>query len=125
MLCSKGLLMLQDFIVKLDELHITYKSEGAVISIQLPSEFGVLEYRELSDNDDILGLVGGSWHTHGSVEGGVMGLALLVKNMFSGKLLLIKEVSPSNEERRTIEGCLEDYLKWLPEGTNYEIYNKA
>ena len=117
--------MLNEFKEKLDEIDIPYKFDGAVIFIQLPGGFGELEYKELPEDDDVLGLVGDPWHTHSSVEGGVSKLASLVKNIFLGKILLIKEVAPNNETRRTIEDSLEDYLKWLPEGTKYEIYNKA
>ena len=117
--------MLSKFKQKLDELDVPYKSEGEIVSIQLPGGFGELEYKELPEGDDILGLVDDPWHTHSSVEGGEFGLASLVKNIFLGKIFLIKEVSLSNETRRTIQDNLEDYLRWLPQATKYEIINQV
>jgi hypothetical protein len=51
-------------------------------------------------------------------------IASLLRDIFNGRLLLIEEQEPGKAARLTIEDDLEAYLKYLPAGAEYRIYNK-
>lgn len=114
----------------LDQCGIAYREEEKSIFIELPNNFGELQIYDLEDNDDLLGLVGSDWHTHseclGDPDTPKEELALnFISEIFSGKYFLIEEKEPGKCSKRIIEDDLESYVKYLPTGTEYKIYNET
>jgi hypothetical protein len=109
---------------------IEFQEDEKSIFIKLPNNYGELQVSDLENNDDIIGLVGSDWHTHSECLGdpeisAELKVLEMVKNIFTGKLLLIEEKEEGKEVRKTIEENLEHYLKWLPPGAEYKIYNET
>ena len=109
---------------------IEFREDENSIFINLPNNYGELQVSDLEDSDDIVGLVGSDWHTHSECLGdpdipAEIKVLEMVRNIFSGKLLLIEEKEQGKEVRKTIEEDLEAYLKWLPTGAEYKIYNET
>ena len=109
---------------------IEFREDDNSIFINLPNNYGELQISDLEDSDDIVGLVGSDWHTHSECLGdpdipAEIKVLEMVRNIFSGKLLLIEEKEQGKEVRKTIEEDLEAYLKWLPTGAEYKIYNET
>ena len=114
----------------LSKADITFREDENSVFIYLPNYYGELQVSDLENNDDIVGLVGSGWHTHSECLGdpdisAEQKVLEMVKNIFSGKLLLIEEKEEGKEARKTIEENLEHYVKWLPPGTEYKIYNET
>ena len=109
---------------------IEFREHENSLFIYLPNNYGELQVSDLESNDDIVGLVGSDWHTHSECLGdpdspAEVKVLEMVKHIFTGKLLLIEEKEEGKEVRKTIEENLEHYLKWLPPGTEYKIYNET
>jgi hypothetical protein len=123
----------QQIAPKLDAAGINYQAiENGRLHIQLPHNFGVLEVGAVGDHDTIVGLVGQDWHTHGDVLKGyyfsrspteVDAIAALISAIFAGHLALVEE-QWSGKTSRFICHELEQYLKNLPKGAEYKIFNK-
>jgi hypothetical protein len=114
----------------LDENGIEYREHEESLYIPLPNKFGELVVFDLDEGDDIIGLAGEEWHTHSNCLdnehlSAEEKIAIFIKDIISGKYLLIKEQEPGKHPVRTIEDDLASYKKYLPEGTKYEIYNKT
>jgi hypothetical protein len=50
-------------------------------------------------------------------------VVIFVTSIFSGQILLVEERETGKPVRRTIVDDLESYLKYLPEGAQYKVYN--
>jgi hypothetical protein len=122
--------MFQELSRLLEGASISFRVEEEKLRIPLPADFGELEVASLDDNDVILGLLGSDWHTHGDQlrqYGGstdVEAILVFLNEVITGKILLIEEKETNTEARKTIEDDLEAYLKYLPMGTQYKIYNE-
>jgi hypothetical protein len=117
--------MVKELKAKLAINGISFNSKEDGISIALPFEFGELEFFDQPNNDDILLLSGEDWHTHSSVEGGLEGIFTLIQKILNGEFLLIKETSSEGGIAKRIEAEINEYLKWLPQGYTYVVYNGA
>lgn len=100
------------------------------IRVPLPNGFGMFEIGATKDGSGgICGLVDDAWHTHGDLLGGTgidaesAALVRFVRAVFAGEYLLIEERAPDQAPRRWIEDDLEYYLKNLPAGASYRIFN--
>ena len=122
----------------LDNLKLTlanepfpYRIENDSLIVELPNGFGELDISDLNENDDdILGLVGEDWHTHSScLENEELSPAQrvneFIKDIYSGKYLLIKEKVVGKKPIKTIVDDLESYENYLPKGATYEVFNKC
>ena len=114
----------------LSKEDIEFREHENSLFFNLPNSYGELQVSDLENNDDIIGLVGSDWHTHSECLGGPdisaeQKVLEMVKDIFSGKLLLIEEKEEGKEARKTIEENLEHYLKRLPPGSEYKIYNET
>ena len=122
--------MLNDLKPILEKESFPYKEENGSLIVELPNGFGELDIADLDEDDDIIGLVGEDWHTHSScLENEELSPAHkvneFIKDIYSGKYILIKEHEPGKKPIKTIEDDLESYKKYLPEGASYEIFNKT
>ena len=101
------------------------------IHIPLPKDFGTLEVKFWSGGDDSIELLEGDFHTHSEVLAEDLGtsrhdaVSKLMENIMSGSFLLIIEREPGKAPRKIIEETLDKYLKYLPDGTTYEIANET
>ncbi len=106
-----------------------YECDGSML-IALPNDFGYLEVRDVDLGEASISLVGHAWHTQSHLLGSeapdadVRILEFLYR-IRSGEYLLIEEVEPGKEPRRTIELSREVYEKWLPPGATYTVFNPA
>ena len=109
---------------------ITFSYVNNAIHIPLPNEFGTLEIRMLSDDDDSIQIINADFHSHGSVEAAEYettrekGIRKMVENIFNGKLLLIEETEEGKEPKRLVRCSMDSYLKYLPKNTTYRVFNK-
>ena len=107
-----------------------YREAENSIFVELPNEFGELQIYDLGENDDVVGLAGSDWHTHSECLGDpdIPRTKLIMEflsKVFSGKYLLIEEKEPSKKPRKLIEDDFKRYLKRLPKGTTYRVFNKT
>jgi hypothetical protein len=115
----------------LTEVGIVHEvAENGRLHVPLPGGFGTFEIGACGDAaETICGLVGHPWHTHGDQFGGVeidaqcADLAEFVTKVFDGTYHLIEEISPEGESRKSVESDLAAFLKFLPDGATYKIYN--
>ncbi|GAB1270342.1 hypothetical protein NBRC116493_35960 [Aurantivibrio infirmus] len=109
---------------------ILFREQNDSIFLTLPNGFGELQIMDLEGGDDLIGLVGSDWHTHSDCLGSPdmeksEKIMSFYSDIMSGKYLLIEEVEPEKEPKKTIEDDLKKYIKYLPKGTKYKIYNKT
>ena len=101
------------------------------IHVDLPGEFGIMELKVWPDGDDSIGLLDGDFHTHSSVLAveyettPALAFAKLLKEISQSKLLLIEETAPDGRRRKTVEDSIQEYLRYLPEGTTYRVANET
>lgn len=122
--------MLSDLKPILEKEPFPYKEENGSLIVELPNGFGELDITDLDEDDDIICLVGEDWHTHSScLENEELSPAHkvkeFIKDIYSGKYILIKEQEPGKKPIKIIKDDLESYKKYLPEGTSYEIFNNT
>jgi hypothetical protein len=100
------------------------------IHIALPNQFGTLEVKAWPEGDDSIGMLDGDFHTHSEILAQELGTSLydavgsLIDRINSREFLLIEEREPGKAPRKLIERSLDQYLKYLPEGAEYEIRNE-
>tara|TARA_R110002072_G_C7616584_1_gene505523 strand:+ start:17 stop:472 length:456 start_codon:yes stop_codon:yes gene_type:complete len=100
------------------------------IHIALPNNFGTLEVKAWPEGDDSIGLLEGDFHTHSDVLAKDLGtepheaIGSLIQKVLSREYFLIEEREPGKPPRKLIEPSLEQYLKYLPDGADYEIKNE-
>ncbi|TAL30578.1 MAG: hypothetical protein EPN97_12240 [Alphaproteobacteria bacterium] len=118
--------------LKLDNLGIGYfvDSSGKLL-VPLPNNFDCLSIGALkNDNSDtILEMVQAGWHTHGDLLNGsevdeADAIVSFIEDILDGEILLIEEYVPGEQPRKFVEDDLELYLRNLPAGAEYKIYNK-
>lgn len=106
-----------------------FREKKESLFIELPNGFGELQIYDLGENDDIVGLIGADWHTHseclGNPDTKAKNIIDFLSKIFSGQYLLIEEKEPGKQARKLIEDDFEKYLKWLPQGTTYKVFNKT
>jgi len=117
--------MINEVKLKLESLKIPFYEKDGGIAIKIPNGFGELEFHDLPHNDDILLLADEDWHTHSSVMDGLDGIIEVITDILNGKCIFIEVKSPEGVVTKRIEEDLDEYLKWLPEGYTYEVFNKA
>jgi len=111
-----------------------YPTERGRLRVPLPGGFGEFEIGALDGVDSICALVGDPWHTHGyfgpgsSLDRRSLGrqcarLFNFVCEVFDGRCLLIEEHAPGEAPRRIITPDFKSFLKHLPEGATYKVYN--
>ena len=115
----------------LNETSIAHECYHDCIHVRLPGEFGILELKLWPDGSDSIQLINGDFHTHADIIAIEYGqspdaaFATLASKILTSELLLIEETSPKGDKRKTIAESLEDYLRYLPKGTNYRVANKT
>ncbi len=116
---------------ELESSGILFKFSDDRILVELPNDFGTLEITICKNDEDSIQLLNGDFHTHGDLEAVEKNISReqaireLIEEIFSGELLLIEECESGKKPRRIIENSLDHYLKYLPEGTTYKIFNKT
>jgi hypothetical protein len=114
---------------ELDIVHIEHTVYHDCVHINLPNEFGILEIKVWGENDDSIQIFDGDFHTHGELEAIEFGLckekaiAKLANKLITGEYLLIEETEPNKKPRKLVAQSIDDYLKYLPKGTEYKIAN--
>lgn len=115
----------------LNEAAIAHECYHDCIHVRLPCGFGILELKLWPDGSDSIQLINGDFHTHADIlameygQSSDTAFATLVSKILTSELLLIEETSPKGDKRKTIAESLEDYLRYLPEGTSYRVANKT
>ena len=106
-----------------------FREEKESLFIELPNGFGDLQIYDLGENDDIVGVFGADWHTHseclGNPDTRAKNIINFLLKIFSGQYLLIEEKEPGKQSRKIIEDDFIKYLRWLPKGTTYKVFNKT
>lgn len=107
-----------------------FREANNSIFVELPNEFGELQIYDLEDGDDIVGLTGSVWHTHSECLGDpdfprAKLIIEFLSKIFSGQYLLIEEKCPGKKPQKLIEDDFKKYLRYLPEGTTYKVFNKT
>lgn len=115
----------------LNDAAIEHECYHDCIHVRLPGDFGILELKLWPDGSDSIQLINGDFHTHANILAIEYGqspnaaFATLASKILTSELLLIEETSPNGDKRKTIAESLEDYLRYLPEGTSYRVANKT
>ena len=111
-----------------------YPTERGRVRVPLPGGFGEFEIGALDKegDDSFCWLVGDHWHTHGyfgpgndrrSLDRQCARLFNLVCEVFDGRCLLIEEQAPGEATRRHVTPDFRGFLKHLPEGASYKVFN--
>ena len=122
---------LEEFSKALNEVAVQHRCYHDCIHLDLPAQFGIMEIKFWPDGDDSIQLLEGDFHTHSEILKEEYGLpepeayATLVQKIFNGELLLVEEVSPEGNVRKTIENSMSEYLKYLPGGSSYTVKNET
>lgn len=129
----------QELSAQLDAKNIGYSvADNGRLRIPLANHFGELEVGLIESetslpNDTIVGLVNSDWHTHGDVLKGYRyataktipdAIMAFIADVFANQYYLIEEHEPGKKPRRLITEELDRYLKYLPPGATYEVFNK-
>jgi hypothetical protein len=129
----------QEIAAQLDVRKIGYTvADNGRLRIPLAKNFGELEVGSIEDettmpNDTIVALVNSDWHTHGDVLKGYRyanaktipdAIMAFIADVFANQYYLIEEDEPGKKPKRLITEELDRYLKYLPPGAKYKIYNK-
>lgn len=115
----------------LNEASIAHECYHDCIHVRLIGEFGILELKLWPDGSDSIQLINGDFHTHTdilAIEYGQkpdVAFAILASKILTAELLLIEEISLKGDKRKTIAESLDEYLRYLPEGTSYRVANKT
>jgi len=117
---------------ELKSIDIEHDCYHDCIHIQLPNifSFGILEIKIWNGMEDSIQLRDSDFHTHGEIVAAEFSLsrekaiAALVGKIFSGEYLLIEEKAPNKKPRKLIAQSLDNFLRYLPKGTEYSIKNK-
>ena len=121
---------LKKIATELESAQILFEHSDERILIDLPNKFGILEIKILEDDSDSIQLLNGDFHTHGDLEAIEQNISReqairkLIEKIYNGELILIEECEHGKKPRRIIEKSLEHFLKYLPEGSTYKIFNK-